>query len=85
MATLMIAVAAMTVGAAVGFLTARLICGTATHEAGQPDRTRGGGDRISELQLKNSRLRRLVTDLLLEKIELEEVAQREKSPREETR
>jgi len=57
----------------------------ATHEAGQPYRTRGGGDRISELQLKNSRLRRLVTDLLLEKIELEEVAQREKSPREETR
>ena len=30
MATLMIAVAAMTVGAAVGFLTARLICGTAS-------------------------------------------------------
>ena len=57
----------------------------ATHEAGQPDRTRGGGDRIAELQLENSRLRRLVTDLLLEKIKLEEVAQREKSPREETR
>jgi hypothetical protein len=30
MTTLMIAVAAMTVGAAVGFLTARLICGTAS-------------------------------------------------------
>jgi hypothetical protein len=29
MTTLMIAVAAMTVGAAVGFLTARLVCGTA--------------------------------------------------------
>jgi len=57
----------------------------ATHEAGQPDRTRGGGDRIAELQHENSRLRRLVTDLLLEKIKLEEVAQREKSPREETR
>jgi putative transposase len=44
----------------------------ATHEASQPDRTRGGGDRIAELQLENSRLRRLVTDLLLEKIKLEE-------------
>ena len=41
--------------------------------------------RIAELQLENSRLRQLVTDLLLEKIELEEVAEREKSPREETR
>ena len=46
----------------------------AIHEAGQPDRTRGGGDRIAELQLENSRLRRLVTDLLLEKIKLEEAA-----------
>src|SRR5262245_52248043 len=44
----------------------------AIQEAGQPDRTRGGGDRIAELQLENSRLRRLVTDLLLEKIKLEE-------------
>jgi putative transposase len=57
----------------------------ATHEAGQPDRTPEGGDRIAELQLENSRLRRLVTDLLLEKIRLEEVAQREKSPRDEAR
>jgi putative transposase len=31
--------------------------------------------RIAELQLENSRLRRLVTDLLLEKIKLEEAAQ----------
>jgi hypothetical protein len=38
----------------------------------------GGGDRIAELQLENSRLRRLVTDLLLEKIKLEETAQRQK-------
>src|SRR5215831_7643404 len=38
---------------------------------------RGGGDRIAELQLENSRLRRLVTDLLLEKIKLEETAQRQ--------
>jgi hypothetical protein len=30
--------------------------------------------RIAELQLENSRLRRLVTDLLLEKIKLEEAA-----------
>ena len=43
-------------------------------EAGQPDRTRGGRDRIAELQLENSRLRRLVTDLLLENIKLEEAA-----------
>ncbi len=40
------------------------------HEAGQPDRIPGGGNRIAELQLENSRLRRLVTDLLLEKIKL---------------
>jgi putative transposase len=40
----------------------------ATYEAHPPDRTRGGRDRIVELQLENSRLRRLVTDLLLEKI-----------------
>ena len=44
------------------------------HEAGNPDRLRRGGDGIAELQLENSRLRRLVTDLLLEKIKLEEVA-----------
>jgi transposase-like protein len=31
--------------------------------------------RIAELQLENSRLRRLVTDLLLEKIKLEEAFQ----------
>jgi putative transposase len=43
-----------------------------THEASQPDRTPGDGARIAELQLENSRLRRLVTDLLLEKIKLEE-------------
>jgi len=49
----------------------------AMHEAGQPDRTRGGGDRMAELQFENSRLRRLVTDLLLEKIKLEEAVQRQ--------
>jgi putative transposase len=51
----------------------------ATHEPGQPFRARRGGDRIAELQLENSRLRRLVTDLLLEKIKLEEAAQSQKS------
>jgi putative transposase len=49
------------------------------HKASQPDRTRSGGDRIAELQFENSRLRQLVTDLLLEKIRLEEVAQRTKT------
>ena len=50
-------------------------------EADGPDRARGGRDRIAELQLENSRLRRLVTDLLLEKIKPEEAAQNQKSPR----
>ena len=45
-------------------------------EADEPDWTRGGGDRITEVQLENSRLRCLVTDLLLEKIKLEEATQR---------
>jgi putative transposase len=52
----------------------------AIHEAGQ-HRTRGGGDRIAQLQLENSRLRQLVTDLLLEQIKLEETVQNQKSPR----
>ena len=42
---------------------------------GKPKRADGRGDRIAELQLENSRLRRLVTDLLLEKTRLEESAQ----------
>jgi putative transposase len=46
----------------------------ATREARGPDRARGADDRIAELQLENSRLRRLVTDLLLEKIKVEEAA-----------
>jgi putative transposase len=50
------------------------------HEVGQPDRLRGADDdRIAELQLENSRLRRLVTDLLLEKVKLEEAAQSQRS------
>jgi putative transposase len=44
------------------------------------DRSRRGEEspqiRIAELQLENSRLRQLVTDLLLEKIKLEETLQR---------
>jgi transposase-like protein len=45
-----------------------------------------GGDqtqkaRIAELQLENSRLRQLVTDLLLEKIEFEETLQGEPAKR----
>ena len=52
----------------------------APHEASRSDRTRGGGDRIGELQLENSRLRRLVTDLLLEKIKLEEAAESHQKP-----
>src|SRR3981189_402298 len=46
------------------------------------DPTRDESDRISELQLENLRLRRLVTDLLLEKIKLEEAAQNQKAPSE---
>jgi putative transposase len=48
----------------------------AAPEAREPDCMRAD-DRIAELQLENSRLRRLVTDLLLEKIRLEETAQRQ--------
>jgi hypothetical protein len=49
------------------------------HGVGKPNGARGRGDRIAELQLENSRLRRLVTDLLLEKIRLEEAAKGQKS------
>jgi transposase-like protein len=52
-----------------------------THETGQPYQMRREGDRIAELQLENSRLRRLVTDLLLEKIKLEEAAQKQEFDR----
>jgi hypothetical protein len=50
----------------------------ATPEGSQPELPRGG-DRIAELQLENSRLRRLVTDLLLDKIKLEEGGSRRNS------
>jgi putative transposase len=57
----------------------------ATQEAARVDWTPGSGDRIAELQLQNLRLRRLVTDLLLEKIRLEEAIQNQKSRRDGTR
>jgi hypothetical protein len=44
------------------------------------DPTRGEGDQIAELELENLRLRRQVTDLLLEKIKREE-ADRPRFPR----
>ena len=53
----------------------------AIHGAGQPHRIPAGGGRIAELQLENSLLRRLVTDLLLEKIKFEEAAQNQKPRR----
>ena len=52
----------------------------AIHDTGHSDRTPAGGNRIAELQLENARLRRLVTDLLLEKIKVQEAAQSQKSP-----
>src|SRR5262245_4252249 len=45
------------------------------NEVDEPNRTRSRDDRLAELQLENSRLRRLVIDVLLEKIKLEEAAQ----------
>ena len=51
----------------------------ATHDTGLSDRTPAGGNRNAELQLENARLRRLVTDLLLEKIKLEEATQSQSS------
>jgi putative transposase len=38
------------------------------------------GQRIADIQLENARLRRLVTDLLLEKMKLEETVQGSLSP-----
>ena len=46
--------------------------------SGQPDQ--GSHTRLAELELENSRLRRLVTDLLLEKIKLEEASQTTPTP-----
>jgi transposase-like protein len=46
----------------------------AAQRVGEPNGAGGRGNRIAELHLENSRLRRLVTDLLLEKIRFEEAA-----------
>jgi putative transposase len=39
---------------------------------GRPQASAGSDDLIKQLELENSRLRRLVTDMLLEKLQLEE-------------
>ena len=44
------------------------------YEASHAPRTRGWRNRIAELQFENLRLRQVVTDLLLEKIRLEEAS-----------
>ena len=46
----------------------------ATDRPGQFAQSQVQGDRIAELQLENSRLRQLLTDLLLERMKLEEVS-----------
>ena len=51
----------------------------ATNQGSQPHRTRNGAEIIAELQVENSRLRRLVTDLLLEKMKLDEAARSHES------
>ena len=53
---------------------ARLVAGAAARR--RPGRNRGpAGTRATELELENQQLRRLVTDLLLEKLRLEEALQ----------
>jgi putative transposase len=51
----------------------------ATRDASQPERAATKSDRLAELQVENSRLRRLVTDLLLERMKLEEAGQNSRS------
>jgi hypothetical protein len=53
-----------------------------THLDGSGQRTHldGSGQRMADLQLENSRLRRLVTDLLLEKMKLVEDIQGHGTP-----
>ena len=51
------------------------VASAATNETAQFEQELGEGSRIGELRLENSRLRRLLTDLLLEKMKLEEAAQ----------
>jgi putative transposase len=50
------------------------------HANGSSQSDQAPQTRIAELQLENSRLRRLVTDLLLEKIKLEEALQAAEYP-----
>jgi putative transposase len=54
-------------------------------QIGQFEEEVGQSQRISELQLENSRLRRLVTDLLLEKMNLEESIRGGSSPADRTK
>ena len=51
-----------------------------TEDVSGADQPHDQNKRIDELQIENSRLRRLVTDLLLEKMKLEEASQGPKSP-----
>lgn len=55
---------------------ARRFAAVATDRMGGDDQSK----RISELQIENLRLRQLVTDLLLEKMKLEEASNGPKSP-----
>jgi putative transposase len=50
-------------------------------ETGQFEQENHLSQRVAELQDENSRLRRAVTDLMLEKIELEEAARQKSRPR----
>ena len=52
-----------------------------TNETTQFEHELGHGSRTEESRLENSRLRRLVTDLLLEKMKLEEAASANRSTR----
>ena len=54
--------------------TAPPIAPAVTNETAQFEQELGEGSRTEEIRLENSRLRRLVTDLLLEKMKLEEAA-----------
>jgi transposase-like protein len=54
--------------------TAPPLTPTVTNETTQFEQELGEGSRTEEIRLENSRLRRLVTDLLLEKMKLEEAA-----------
>jgi putative transposase len=53
----------------------------ALDEVAQFEEELGARKRLADLELENSRLRRLVTDLLLEKLKLEEAAWGTRPPR----